>query len=109
MNITDQRSFDLNRSQREGYIAGYSAMIEENMFGRVPHYKFHVSFDSWQQERQVGGNEEGCNPRSRSPDAINNPQARFHKLAGVTTNLYWVSGSSSYQAGKTAHPEFHGQ
>ena len=38
MNITDQRSFNLNRNEREGYIAGYSAMIEENMFGRVPHY-----------------------------------------------------------------------
>jgi hypothetical protein len=38
MNITDQRSFNLNRNQREEHIAGYSAMIEENMFGRVAHY-----------------------------------------------------------------------
>jgi hypothetical protein len=38
MNITDQRSFDLNRHQREEQIAGFSAMIEENMPGRVAHY-----------------------------------------------------------------------
>jgi hypothetical protein len=28
----------LTREQREQYIAGYSAMIEENRFGREPHY-----------------------------------------------------------------------
>jgi hypothetical protein len=38
MNISDQRSFDLNRNQREEYIAGYSLMIRKNRFGRVPHY-----------------------------------------------------------------------
>jgi hypothetical protein len=38
MNITDQRSFNLNRDQREEYIAGYSLMIRKNRFGRVPHY-----------------------------------------------------------------------
>jgi hypothetical protein len=38
MNVMDQRSFNLNRNQREEQIAGYSAMIEENMVGRVAHY-----------------------------------------------------------------------
>jgi hypothetical protein len=38
MNDTDQRSLNLNRDQREELVAGYSEMIEENMFGRVAHY-----------------------------------------------------------------------
>jgi hypothetical protein len=38
MNISDQRSFNLNRNQREEHIAGYSLMIRKNRFGRVPHY-----------------------------------------------------------------------
>jgi hypothetical protein len=38
MNIANQRSFTLNRNEREKQISGYSAMIEENMFGRVAHY-----------------------------------------------------------------------
>jgi hypothetical protein len=38
MNIKDQRSFDLNRQQREKLIAGYADAIEEKMFGRVAHY-----------------------------------------------------------------------
>jgi hypothetical protein len=31
-------SHELTREQREQYIAGYSATIEENRFGREPHY-----------------------------------------------------------------------
>jgi hypothetical protein len=38
MNSREKFSHELTREQREQYIAGYSAMIEENRFGREPHY-----------------------------------------------------------------------
>jgi hypothetical protein len=38
MNIIVQRTFELNRQEREELIAGYADLIEEHMFGRVAHY-----------------------------------------------------------------------
>jgi hypothetical protein len=52
MNITDQQSFDLNRHQREELIAGYSAMIEESMSGRVAHY-INFMFNSIHGSRET--------------------------------------------------------
>jgi hypothetical protein len=43
-------SDDLSREQREEYIAGYQAIIQENRFGRVSHYfsfMFHSIPGSW--------------------------------------------------------------
>jgi hypothetical protein len=40
--------------------------MEENRFGREPHYiNSMFSFDSGQQRSKDGGNEKGCNSRRR--------------------------------------------
>jgi len=45
-------SHELTREQREQYIAGYSAMIKENRFGREPHY-INFMFHSIPGSRQA--------------------------------------------------------